>query len=118
MMVRDFSFTRAASEPLHIGLVVPATDQVSEVAFSEMLRGHDVSVVASRVAVEYPVTLANLARMVDDVTRATALLLPAGRIDVVAFSCTSATVAAGPEAVRRSIHAARPGVPFTTPITA
>jgi len=105
-------------EPPRIGVVVPATDQVSEVAFAEMLRGHPVSMVVSRVAFENPVVMANLSRMVDDLTRATALLLPDGRIDVVAFSCTSGTVAGGVDAVARAIHAARPGVPFTTPITA
>jgi maleate isomerase len=118
MIVRDFPLTTPAPEPPRIGLVVPATDQVSEAAVGAMLAGHDVSVVASRVAFENPVTLANLTRMVDDLTRATGLLLPGGRIDAVAFSCTSATVAAGLDAVGRSIRAARPGVPFTTPITA
>ena len=105
-------------EPPRIGVVVPATDQVSEVAFAEMLRGHAVSMVVSRVAFENPVVMATLSRMVDDLTRATALLLPGGRIDVVAFSCTSGTVAGGVEAVARAIRAAKPGVPFTTPITA
>jgi hypothetical protein len=84
-----------APESPRIGLVVPATDQVSEAAFAEMLAGHPVSVVASRVAFENPVVMATLSRMVDDLSRATALLLPGGRIDVVAFSCTSGTVAAG-----------------------
>jgi maleate isomerase len=105
-------------EPPRIGVVVPATDQVSEVAFAEMLRGHAVSMVVSRVAFENPVVMATLSRMVDDLTRATALLLPGGRIDVVAFSCTSGTVAGGVDAVARAIRAAKPGVAFTTPITA
>jgi maleate isomerase len=118
MTVREFAVATPVVEPPRIGLVVPATDQVSEAAFGEMLAGHDVSVVASRVAFENPVTLPNLARMVDDLARATALLLPGGQIDAVAFSCTSGTVAAGIDAVGRSIQAARPGVPFTTPITA
>ena len=125
MIVRDLpvgsmgvSVKPGAPESPRIGLVVPATDQVSEAAFAEMLAGHPVSVVASRVAFENPVVMATLSRMVDDLARATALLLPGGRIDVVAFSCTSGTVAAGVDAVARAIHAGKPGVPFTTPITA
>jgi maleate isomerase len=125
MIVRDLPIG-AAGPPAgagapgtpRIGLVVPATDQVSEAAFAEMLAGHPVSVVASRVAFENPVVMATLSRMVDDLGRATALLLPGGRIDVVAFSCTSGTVAAGVDRVARAIGAAKPGVPFTTPITA
>jgi maleate isomerase len=108
----------AAPQQPRIGVVVPATDQVSEVAFAEMLRGHPVSMVVSRVAFENPVVMSTLSRMVDDLTRATALLLPGGRIDVVAFSCTSGTVAAGVDRVARAIDAAKPGIPFTTPITA
>jgi maleate isomerase len=122
MIVRDFPIGPLAKsgppERPRIGLVVPATDQVSEAAFAEMLADHPVSVVASRVAFENPVVMATLSRMVDDLARATALLLPGGRIDVVAFSCTSGTVAAGVDAVARAIGGAKPGVPFTTPITA
>jgi len=119
MTIRHLPIGEAAPpEPPRIGVVVPATDQVSEVAFAEMLRGHPVSMVVSRVAFENPVVMANLSRMVDDLTRATALLLPEGRIDVVAFSCTSGTVAAGVDRVARAIDAAKPGIPFTTPITA
>jgi maleate isomerase len=119
MTTRDFPLGGpAVPERPRVGLVVPATDEVSEASFLDMLDGHEVAFVTSRVAFENPVTMSNLARMVEDLTRATALLLPGGRIDAVVFSCTSATVAAGVEAVRRSIQAARPGVPFTTPITA
>jgi maleate isomerase len=119
MVIRDFPVAGPAEggQP-RIGLVVPATDEVSEAAFTQMLAGHPVSFVTSRVAFENPVSLPNLARMIDDLTRATAFLLPGGRIDAIAFSCTSATVSAGVEAVARAIAAARPGVPFTTPITA
>jgi maleate isomerase len=119
MLIRGVPIEAPATpERPRIGLVVPATDQVSEAAFAEILAGHPVSVVASRVAFENPVVMATLSRMVDDLTRATALLLPGGRIDVVAFSCTSGTVAAGVDRVARAIETAKPGVPFTTPITA
>src|SRR5215510_6266478 len=119
MIVRHLPIDAAGTpEQPRIGVVVLATDQVSEVAFAEMLAGHPVSMVVSRVAFENPVVMANLSRLVDDLTRATSLLLPDGRIDVVAFSCTSGTVAGGVDSVARAIRAARPGVPFTTPITA
>src|SRR5262245_23069542 len=119
MTIQDFPLASSATpERPRIGLVVPATDEVSEAAFTEMLDGHPLAFVTSRVRFENPVTMANLSRMVDDLTRATALLLPGGRVDVVAFSCTSGTVAGGVDAVRQSIAAAKPGVPFTTPITA
>ncbi|MCC6467130.1 MAG: aspartate/glutamate racemase family protein [Alphaproteobacteria bacterium] len=119
MTIRHFPLP-AAAEPKkpRLGLLVPATDHISELAFLEMLAGSGVDFLTNRVALANPITMENLARMVDDVTRATTSLLPDGRIDAIAFSCTSGTVAVGPDKVARAIHAGRPGVPFTTPITA
>lgn len=113
----DLPGTPAPCRP-RLGLLVPATDHVSEIAFQDMLAGQAIEFLTNRVALANPITMENLARMIDDVTRATAALLPDGRIDAIAFSCTSGTVAVGPENVARSIHAGRAGVPFTTPITA
>lgn len=119
MTIRHFDIA-ASAEPARrrLGLLVPATDHVSEPAFQEMLAGHPVDVLVNRVALANPITFENLSRMIDDVTRATAQLLPDGRIDAIAFSCTSGTVAVGPEHVAAAIAAGRPGTPFTTPITA
>jgi len=119
MTIRHFALPDApAARKPRLGLLVPATDHVSEIAFQEMLAGQAIEFLTNRVALANPITMENLARMIDDVTRATAALLPDGRIDAIAFSCTSGTVAVGPENVARSIHAGRAGVPFTTPITA
>jgi maleate isomerase len=119
MTIRHFPITapREAARR-RLGLLVPATDHVSEPAFHEMLAGHPVDVLVNRVALANPITMENLARMIDDVERATAALLPDGAIDGIAFSCTSGTVAVGPERVAAAIHAGRPGAKFTTPITA
>src|SRR5262249_44988026 len=119
MIARSVSPGKSGSpEKPRIGLVVPATDQVSEAAFAEMLAGHPVSVVVNRVASENTVSMATLSRMVGDLRRATALLWRGGRFVVVACSCPSARVAAGVDAVAGAIGAAKPGLPFTTPITA
>lgn len=119
MTIRHFPLQPSAEPPRpRLGLLVPATDHVSERAFQDMLAGAAVEVVANRVALKNPITVENLARMIDDVARATADLLPDGRIDAIAFSCTSGTVAVGPDRVGQAIAAGRPGIPWTTPITA
>ncbi|MCC7045860.1 MAG: aspartate/glutamate racemase family protein [Alphaproteobacteria bacterium] len=119
MTIRHFPLPESAeaAKP-RLGLLVPATDHISELAFLEMLAGSGVDFLTNRVALANPITMENLARMIDDVSRATASLLPDGRIDAIAFSCTSGTAAVGPDKVAQAIHAARPGMPFTTPITA
>src|SRR6201999_2044586 len=46
------------------------------------------------------------------------LILPSMHLDVMAFGCTSASMALGEEEIFRQIHRARPDVACTTPVTA
>jgi maleate isomerase len=101
-----------------IGLIALASDQATERDFANMRPSDAVAVYVSRVRNVNPVTVENLRRMAPLITESTALILPDARIDAVAYSCTSGTVAIGYEGVAASIHAARPDVPCITPITA
>jgi maleate isomerase len=101
-----------------IGLIVPATDQVSEHAMRAMLPGGDVAFYATRLANRNPTTLENLRAMAAGLGEAAAVILPGERLDAIAFACTSAVVALGAEAVLSRLAAGRPGVPCTTPMTA
>jgi maleate isomerase len=60
-----------------------------------------------------PQTLKALGRHIEAGAK---LILPGSRVDVIGFSCTSGTVAVGPEAVRGAVQAARPGVTVCTPM--
>lgn len=101
-----------------VGLVVLSTDHTTEVDYARMLAGPRVGVYASRVAYENPVTEATLRRTLPELTRATSLILPDERLDVVCYSCTSASLFIGDEAVADAIRAAKPGVPVLTPTKA
>lgn len=101
-----------------IGLVALATDLTSEHEFPAMLPADGVATYVSRIAYANPMTLESLGAMAGDLTRAAALILPDSRLDVIAYGCTSGTVAMGPETVGARIQAARPGIPWTTPVTA
>lgn len=103
---------------LRIGFVALATDHATEAEFARMLPHGEAEMYVSRVAVANPCTVANLGAMVDDLTRATSLILPGSPLHAVAFGCTSGTVVMGPEEVARRVWAVRPGVPVSTPITA
>lgn len=98
-----------------IGLLVLATDQVSEGAMRAMLPDDSVEVYASRVANANPTTFVNLRRMAPALTAATELLLPDDRIDVIAYACTSGAIAIGYEDVCARVWAARPRLPVVTP---
>jgi maleate isomerase len=101
-----------------IGLIALASDYVSERDFVNMRPSDDVAVFVSRVLNTNPCTVENLRTMAPRLTDAVSLIIPDGRLDAVAYSCTSGTVVIGYDAVAASIHAARPGIPVATPITA
>ncbi len=101
-----------------IGLVALASDYVVERDFARMRPSDDVAIYVSRVHNVNPCTVENLRTMAPRITESASLIIPDGRLDVVAYACTSGTVVIGYDAVRESIQAARPGVPCTTPISA
>jgi maleate isomerase len=101
-----------------IGLVVLATDQTMEHEFRRLVRLPGVAVYHARLFNDADITPETLRAIGERIAPATALILPSLPIDVVAFGCTSASMALGEEAVFRQIHSVRPGVACTTPVTA
>ena len=62
--------------------------------------------------------LQSLTAVEKDIAGSAAGLMPDEHLDVIAFGCTSATMALGENAVRDAVHSVRPGMPVTDPITA
>jgi maleate isomerase len=101
-----------------IGLIVLATDQTMEHEFRQLIRQPGVALYESRLWNDADITRATLRAMRERITPATELILPGSKLDVVAFGCTSASMELGEDEVFRLIHAARPEVTCTTPVTA
>jgi maleate isomerase len=101
-----------------IGVIVLATDQTLEHEFRRLLDVPGVAFYESRILNDAAITPETLAAMEARLTEATDLILPGLPLDVVAFGCTSASMVIGEEQVFARIHAARPEVACTTPITA
>jgi len=55
--------------------------------------------------------------MADDITEVTKDILPDQKLDCVAYGCTSGTVAAGYDVIKKKINLAKPEAKVTTPIT-
>lgn len=104
---------RAAGKRL--GLVLLATDHTSERDFARMVPPRQASVYCSRIAYANPTTPDNLRAMQPRLAEGAALILPGERLDAVCYSCTSASVVIGDEAIEAAIGGARPGVPVVTP---
>ncbi len=101
-----------------IGLLVLATDQTMEYEFRQVMTIPGAAVYATRVYNDAEITLETLRAMRPLIAPATALILPDLRLDVIAFGCTSASIALGEETIFAEIRKARPAIACTTPVTA
>ncbi len=102
-----------------IGVIALATDRIGVwdlERFLDPVAG--LAVFSTRVPMAESATPETLAAMGGHLADAARLIVPGSRLDVVAFSCTSGTVAIGADKVRAAIEGARPGVAVTTPIEA
>ncbi|MCU1400453.1 MAG: Asp/Glu racemase [Acidimicrobiales bacterium] len=101
-----------------IGLVMLASDHTIEAEMHALVdRVPGLGLFGNRIRNEDQITPDTLRAMAPRITATVDEILPGGHLDVVAFACTSATMAIGEEGVFERIRAARPGVACTTPIT-
>ena len=101
---------------LRIGLIALSTNAAIERDFRNMLPD-DVVFHTSRVTAEGPVTIENYRAMGPRLTEAARRILPGMRIDTIAYSCTSGTVALGYDEITEQIRESRPDVPVVPPLT-
>lgn len=101
-----------------IGLIILATDHTTEVDFQRMVASERIGVYATRIPYANPVTPANLRAMQPSLTSGAALILPDEPLDVVMYSCTSASVVIGDGQVTAAVKAAKPTAAVVTPTAA
>lgn len=114
----EFTLDGGIAERAAIGLIVLATDATIEHEWRQMTNLPGVALYESRLYNAPQINEATLADMEKDIAPATALIRPGSVLDVVAFGCTSGAMVIGEDVVARRIHEVRPGVAWTTPITA
>jgi maleate isomerase len=101
-----------------IGLIILATDHTTEVDFQRMVASARIGVYSTRIPYANPVTPENLRAMQPQLTAGAALILPDEPLDVVMYSCTSASVVIGDAAVEAAVRAAKPDAEVVTPTAA
>lgn len=101
-----------------IGLILLSNDYATERDFSNARPSDDVAVFCSRVRNASDCSPENLALMEPLIGEAADLILPEGRLDAIAYSCTSGTIAIGYERICGIVQTVRPGIKVVTPITA
>ena len=101
-----------------VGLIILATDHTTEPDFQRMVASDRIGVYVARIHYANPVTPENLRAMGPSLTTAAGLILPDEQLDVIMYSCTSASVVIGDEQVTVAIRTAKPDVPVVTPTAA
>ena len=102
-----------------IGVIVLATDYTIEHEWRQIFKYIDgVALYQSRILNDDVVTPETLRAMEPLITQCSQILTPGTPLDVIAFGCTSASMAIGEQKVFENIHAAKPEAKCTTPITA
>ncbi|WP_313530936.1 ectoine utilization protein EutA [Shinella sp.] len=124
MQTLDLTLTTRAPKlddrPLEkrVGLIILATDHTTEVDFQRMVASDRIGVYTTRIPYANPVTPENLRAMQPSLTSGAALILPDDPLDVVMYSCTSASVVIGDAQVKAAVKAAKPGAAVVTPTAA
>jgi maleate isomerase len=102
-----------------IGLIVLATDYTIEHEWRQVFAGLDgIALYASRIHNENKITPETLRAMEPRIIECARVITPDTPVDVIAYGCTSASMAIGEEQVFANIRRARPDAKCTTPITA
>lgn len=112
-----FELDGGVAERARIGLVTLASDFTIEPEWRRLMNLPGVAVYGARIFNEMNITPQTLRAMGPLITDTADLILPGADMDVLAFGCTSATMALGEETVFERLKAARPDAKFTTPIT-
>jgi maleate isomerase len=102
-----------------IGLIVLATDYTIEHEWRQLFSRVDgVALYQSRIHNDDRVTPESLRAMEPRIVECARVITPDTPVDVMAYGCTSASMAIGEEQVFARIREAKPEVRCTTPITA
>jgi len=100
-----------------VGLVALSTDFSIEKDFNSIFLNLPIDLFVNRLPFYNPLTDKNLIKMTEKLTEVTENILPNQTLDVVAYGCTSGTIAAGIDKIINKIQLAKPNCKVTTPIT-
>ncbi len=113
-----FTLDGGVAERARIGVIVLATDYTMEREWMSLMDIPGVAVYAARIKNDPQITPETLRAMEPRLTETADLILPGADLDVLAFGCTSASMAIGEQRVFELLEASKPGAKYTTPITA
>ena len=107
-----------SSDKSKVGLIALATDFMIEKDFKNVIKNMNIDLFVNRIHCYSPLTSENLIKMTNTVTEVSKDILPDEKLDCVVYGCTSGTIAAGYNSIKKKIELAKPEAKVTTPSTA
>ena len=101
-----------------IGLIALSTDFTIEQDYRNICKQLPVDIFVNRIPFENPLNHTNYLKMSKYISDITSQILPSQHIDIVAYGCTSGTIAIGSNKIKEEINKSKPKAKVTTPITA
>ena len=101
-----------------IGLIALSTDFTIEQDYRNICHQLPVDIFVNRIPFENPLNHENYLKMTHHISAVSAQILPSEDVDIVAYGCTSGTIAIGAERIKQEVNNSKPNAKVTTPITA
>ena len=101
-----------------IGVITLSTDFTIEQDFRRVCRNLDLDIFFNRIPFDNPLNHENYIKMGELIPEVAHQILPLQKIDVIAYGCTSGTIAMGESLITSQVHKKKPEALITTPITA
>ena len=101
-----------------IGLIALSTDFTIEQDYRNICHQLPVDIFVNRIPFENPLNHENYLKMANHISDVSAQILPSKDVDIVAYGCTSGTIAIGAERIKQEVNNSKPNAKVTTPITA
>ena len=101
-----------------VGLIALATDFIIEKDFIDVTKDMDIDLFVNRIHTYFPLNSENLIKMSNTLTEVSKDILPDEKLDCVVYGCTSGTIVAGYDSIKKKIELAKPEAKVTTPSTA
>jgi len=101
-----------------IGVVTLSTDFTIEQDYRKICHLLPVDIFVNRIPFINPLNHENYLKMADHISEVSGEILPGEKIDVIAYGCTSGTIAIGEARIKNEVNKSKPDALVTTPITA
>ena len=101
-----------------VGLIALASDFMIEKDFINVIKNKKIDFFVNRIECYNPLTKENLIKMSNKITDVTKDILPDQDLDCVVYGCTSGTIAAGHDSIKKKVKVAKPMADVSTPSTA